>query len=99
MHNKDGINKADFPTARFGDAMREMSEKEFAALGAEKIAFRRMISAGDLSKFVPDAATMPKDLQFQMLMSADGSPILVTDSLDAVNNWLDDNEITLVTRH
>lgn len=99
MYDKDGFRTETFPAPHLSDTLKQMTEEEFAALGAETIAFRRAISAGDLSGFVPQAADMPDNMQFQMLMSADGSPILISDNDEAVADWLEEHEIALVERH
>lgn len=99
MHDKHGSKTETFPLPLLSDAMKDMSDKEFAALGAEKIVFKRRISAEALSKFVPQAVDMPQDLKFLLLMSADGSPVLVTDSDEAIANWLEEHDVALVERH
>ncbi|WDR02001.1 DUF1150 family protein [Devosia algicola] len=36
---------------------------------------------------------------YQLVMSADGTPLLVTDTEDAVAEWLDDKNLGLVLVH
>lgn len=82
-----------------GELSRAMSAQEFAALGADSIVFRRPITGAELAAFVPQARIAPDDAVFSMIMAADGAPVLVTDNDEAIAEWLDENEVTLVTRH
>jgi hypothetical protein len=79
--------------------LKTMSEEEFAALGAGTVVFLRPVTAAQLVPFIPQAQTMPPEMEFNLIMSADGAPILVTDNSEAVSDWLDENEVTLVQRH
>ncbi len=79
--------------------LRQLSAEEFAALGGDRIVFVRSISARELTDFVPEAKTMPADLQFQLVMGADGVPILITDSSSTLSDWLETNDVECVQRH
>ena len=39
------------------------------------------------------------DADYQLVMSADGTPLLVTDTEDAVLDWLGDKNLGLATLH
>jgi len=99
MQDKISYKTQDFPFQAFSSPLKAMSAEEFAALGANSALFLRQITGDQLASFIPEATGAPEDGVFQMIMSADGAPILVTDSTDAVYAWLDDNHITLVQRH
>ena len=81
------------------DPMRSLTAEEFAALGGEDTVFVRDISGEALAALVPQATFVPQDEQYMLVMSADGSPLLVTDNSDAVNEWLDNHSVEVVTRH
>ncbi len=79
--------------------LRHLSAAEFAALGAGEVVFVRSITARDLSRFLPEAATMPAELHFLMVMGADGTLELVADRQEAVDQWFADNERIVGVRH
>lgn len=99
MNSKPNDFRDDASTRNEGHPLRALSEIEFAALGGNKTVFVRTISAKDLADFVPEASAMPEDVQFQLIMAADGAPLLVADNFRAVSDWLSENEVVQVYRH
>ena len=99
MQDKISYKTQDFPFPALSLPLKAMSAEEFAELGANSAMFLRQITGEHLASFIPEATGAPEDGIFQMIMSASGAPILVTDSTDAVHAWLEDNDITLVQRH
>jgi len=99
MQNRIGYKTQDFPFHAIPQPVKTMSAQEFAALGADSAVFAREITGDQLSQFIPEAEGAPEDGIFQMIMSADGSPVLVTDNDAAVYEWLEHNDIVLVQRH
>lgn len=99
MYEKLNYKTMEFPHNALLQPLSAMSEEEFAALGAEGVVFARPISGIELARFIPEARNVPEDAVFQMVMSADGSPVLVTDNKDTVFDWLEDSDVTLVQRH
>lgn len=81
------------------DPMKSLTAEEFAALGGEHIVFVRSISGEALADFVPQATFVPEDGDYVLIMSADGSPLLVTDNQQVVDEWLDNHSVEVVTRH
>lgn len=79
--------------------LRNLSAEEFAVLGGDKTVFIRSISVKELASFLPEASNMPDDVQFQMIMGANGVPILITDSTAAISDWFEHNEVRQVFRH
>jgi len=98
MHNKPEDCK-DLPVDEIVHPLKKLSEVEFAALGGDKMVFVRSISAKQLSRFLPEAANMPEEILFQMIMAADGAPMLIADNSGAVSDWLAENPVSLVQRH
>lgn len=65
---------------------------ELAALGEGQVAYVRAIRSDDVRTLFPQAPEMPPGLDLFALLSASGSPILLTDSRDAAvaNAWAHD---------
>ena len=79
--------------------LKGLTQAEFAALGAHQVVFEREINAERLTQLLPGAEIQSESSVFYLIVAADGSPILVTDSYDAVEDWLDDADVDLVAVH
>lgn len=81
------------------DQLKALSAAEFAALGAEHVVFIRRIGGDELARIFPDIADVSALDELNLLMAADGSPVLVTDSDAALSDWLSDHDVGLATVH
>lgn len=89
----------DAPLGRAAEPLKILTPAQFAALGAGDIVFWRQMSAGELSEFVPQAGMAPSEQMLELLMSADGAPVLIADSREAILDWIDGHEVRLATLH
>jgi len=64
----------------------------FAALGEGQMAYVKPMSSDDIARLFPQAPQIQPGLQLFALLSASGSPILLTDTRDAAvaNAWAHD---------
>ena len=69
-----------------------LDPQAFASLGEGQIAYVKPMSSDELRKLFPQASDLAPDLELFALLSASGTPILVTDSRDAAfaNAWAHD---------
>ena len=74
-----GYEKADNHSA-LKNPLRSLNEDEFCDLGLEQVGYVRSISARDLAQFVAEAKSMPGEVQFQMIVGANGIPLLIADN-------------------
>ena len=67
---------------------------ELAALGEGEVAYVKPMQSDEVNRLFPQAPAMAPGLQLFALLSASGTPILVTDSRDAAvaNAWAHDLE-------
>ena len=79
--------------------LRSINEKDFIELGVGHVVFVRSISVRELRTFVPEAQAMPDDLQFQMIVGANGTPVLIADNIEAIDDWFEQNSVRTVLRH
>ncbi|MDB5530919.1 MAG: hypothetical protein JWR51_4022 [Devosia sp.] len=87
--------------ANVGDVihpLKTLTSAQFAALGGNAVAYVRPIGGDALSAMITDAE-FDTDGLYQLVMSADGTPLLVTDTEDAVTDWLGDKNLGLATLH
>ena len=72
----------------------ELTPQELAALGGGKIAYLKSVLSDKIGEMFPGAPDLAPGLSLFMLLAADGSPIMITDSKDAAiaNAWEHDLE-------
>lgn len=78
--------------------LKLLTRAQFAALGGDAVAYVRPVSGAVLSTMIRDAE-FDADTDYQLVMSADGTPLLVTDTQEAVVDWLGDKNLGLATLH
>jgi hypothetical protein len=66
--------------------------RSFAALGEGQIAYVKPMRSDEVKRLFPQAPDLAPDLELFALLSASGTPILLTDSRDAAlaNAWAHD---------
>jgi hypothetical protein len=76
-----------------------MSQAELAQLGEGQVAYVKLMRTEDIRAAFPQAPDLQPGMRMFALLSADGSPILLSDSRDAAlaNAW--ENELTTVSLH
>lgn len=99
--NKDNEKRAmtAAPKGTVAEPLKILTPAEFAALGAGDIVFWRQMTAGELAGFIPQAGMAPSHQMLELLMSADGAPVLIADSREAILDWIDGHEVHLATLH
>ena len=65
---------------------------ELAALGEGQVAYVKAMRSDEVKKLFPQAPELPPGLNMFALLSASGTPIVLTDSRDAAvaNAWAND---------
>ncbi|MGO4403143.1 DUF1150 family protein [Bosea sp. RAF48] len=76
-----------------------LTPAEFAALGTGEVAYVKPMTSDELMRIFPQAPKIESGLQLFTLLSADGAPILVTDSREAAtaNAW--EHDLKMVSVH
>ena len=59
-----------------------MSQRDFAILAGSRLAYVRQARSEDVAHFCPEAPVLAPGQEVFVLFAADGTPILVTDSLE-----------------
>lgn len=69
-----------------------LDEHEFASVGEGQIAYVKPMSSEEIRRVFPQAPELAPGLELFALLSASGTPILLTDSRDAAiaNAWAHD---------
>jgi hypothetical protein len=76
-----------------------LTREEFAALGTGVVAYVKAMTSDEVKRLYPEAPELAPGLDLFALLSADGSPILLTNSRDAAtaNAW--EHDLAMVSLH
>ncbi len=80
------------------DGLKSLTAAQFMALGGNAVVYVRQIKGAALSEMTgnPD---FEEDQDFQLVVAADGSPMMIADSEEAVTEWLSDKPLGVVSLH
>jgi hypothetical protein len=85
------------------EGLRNLTSAQFAALGDNSIVYRRMVLGRDLARLLGQAphqpASVPADVPVHVVFGASGRPLMVTDDVGGMGEWLSEAELTLISRH
>ncbi len=81
------------------DRTQDLTPQEFAHLGDGALAYVKAMNSDDIARLFPQAPALRPGMQLFALLSADGSPILLTDSRDAAIANAHEHELTTVSLH
>jgi len=85
----------------FDNPLRHLTPAQFMALGGNAVVYVRSIKGSKLNEMMePEGFEGEDDNEdYQIVVSADGSPLLVADSTEAVEEWLSDKNLGIVALH
>ena len=81
------------------DRKQVMSPESFAALGGGRIAYVRPLNPDEAKDLFPQMPQVVPDLELWALVGADGSPIMLADSREAVEMNAHENDLETVSLH
>lgn len=76
-----------------------MSEVELARLGGGEVAYIKTLSASEASRMFPMIEGLPKGINLFSLHAADGTPIALTDTLQAAIGHAEEGELEIAPLH
>ena len=80
-------------------AKQVMSPESFAALGDGRIAYVRPLHPDEAKDLFPQMPAVVPELELWALLSADGTPIMLADSREAVEMYAHENDLETVSLH
>lgn len=98
MHDRSQ-NPETAGTSGATDSLKQLTPAQFMALGGNAVVYVRPIKGAVLATMMTDAEDVDAETDFQMVVSADGSPLMVGDSSDAVADWLAERNYGVVSVH
>ena len=97
MHDRPDNPEVDALTA--SHPLKQLTPAQFMALGGNAVVYVRSITGSALAGMMVDGADLESDGEFQLVVSADGSPLMVGDSAEAVADWLSERNYGVVSLH
>jgi hypothetical protein len=79
--------------------LKQMTEANFAVLGGGKIAYIRPLNPAEAKNLFPSMPALSPDLQLWALLAADGTPIMLADTREAVVMNAHENDLEAVSIH
>ena len=83
--------------AQLDNPLRSLTEAQFMALGGNAVVYVKHVKAEDLTDLIDESEFDAGD--YHIVVSADGSPLMVADSEEAVVDWLAGKNFGVVTLH
>lgn len=78
--------------------LRDMTLEEFRALGGDDLVYVRPIKGAQLAQLLEDP-NFDEDALYQLVVSADCTPLLVADNADEVEDWLAEKYVGVMSWH
>lgn len=79
--------------------LKALTAEQFMALGGGAVAYVRPITGDKLSALIDQVAELESQELYQLVMSADGTALMVADSTEAVSEWLAERGVGVVSLH
>jgi hypothetical protein len=80
-------------------AKQVMSPESFAALGGGEVAYVRPLNAEEARGLFPQMPQVTPHLELWALLAADGTPIMLSDSREAVVMNAQEHDLEMVSLH
>ncbi len=78
---------------------RVMPDAAFLQLGDGKVAYIKPIKSDDMRRIFPQAPELEPGFDLWVLLGADGTPIMVSDSKEAVVSNAEEADLTTLSVH
>ncbi len=81
------------------DLRRDISTDELERLGGGEVAYIKTLSSEEANEIYPLDDTLPDGINIYALHAADGTPIALTDSMQAALGQAIDDELVVASLH
>lgn len=93
------MNKSSGKTTIDPKAVPIMSELELARLGGGEVAYIKTLSSDDAHRMFPMVDGLPSGINLFSLHAADGTPLALTDTLQAAIGHAQEGELAIASLH
>ena len=81
------------------NSLKHLTPAQFMALGGNAVVYVRPIKGAALSGMMTEGDDLDAEGDFHLVVSADGSPLMVGDTAEAVADWLSERNYGVVSLH
>ena len=78
--------------------LRDLTPDQFMALGGNAVVYVKHVKGDKLGNILPGSEFAEED-DYHLVVSADGQPLMIGDSEEAVAEWLQGQPFGIVTLH
>jgi hypothetical protein len=78
--------------------LQHLTPAQFMALGGNAVVYVKPMTGGMLAEMMGQPDLADED-EFHLVVSADGSPLLIADSRESADEWLSDKNFGIVALH
>ena len=78
--------------------LRNLTAAQFMALGGNAVVYVRHVQGDQIESMLPEGEFSAED-EFHIAVGADGAPLMVADSEEALADWLEGRNLGVVTVH
>jgi hypothetical protein len=78
--------------------LRNLTEEQFMALGGNAVVYVKHVKGDAITSLTPNTDIVEEE-DYHIVVSADGQPLMVADTTEAVSDWLADRNFGVVTLH
>ena len=93
------MNKTTSKTSPFAHTAPLMSELELARLGGGEVAYIKTLSPDDAQRMFPMVEGLPAGINLFSLHAADGTPLALTDTLQAAIGHAQEGDLAIAAVH
>lgn len=93
------MNKTTGKTSPSAHTAPLMSEVELARLGGGEVAYIKILTSDDASRMFPMVEGLPRGINLFSLHAADGTPIALTDTLQAAIGHAQEGDLAIAAVH
>ena len=97
MHDRPENPAAESNSA--ANPLKHLTAAQFMALGGNAVVYVRPIKGAALAQMMQDGDEVDAEDEFQLVVAADGSPLMVGDTEEAVADWLAERNYGVVSLH
>lgn len=92
--NRAGADSVEAPI----NPLKTLTAAQFMALGGNAVVYVRTMTGAEISTLIDEVDFAGEEV-LHMVVSGDGSPLLVADTEEAVTDWLSDKNLGIVALH
>ncbi len=79
--------------------LRHLTTAQFMALGGDAVVYVKQIAGDQLAEILNGEELPAAEQDYHIVVAADGSPLMIGDSSESVDDWLSEQAFGIVSVH